>query len=75
MLISVWQMNINDGINRIQKKNALSKNIGQLGFKVNNIILSNTDDIKVLDAKQMQKINCSEVSELFPVDTQVSNTI
>ncbi|XP_034172658.1 uncharacterized protein LOC117600840 isoform X2 [Osmia lignaria lignaria] len=69
-VIKMWQMNITDGINRIQKKNALLKSIEQLGFKVNNIVLSNSNNVKVLDAKQIQKINCSEISELFSIDTQ-----
>ena len=69
-VIKMWQMNITDGINRIQKKNALLKSIEQLGFKVNNIVLSNSNNVKVLDAKQIQKINCSKISELFSIDTQ-----
>ena len=69
-VIKMWQMNITDGINHIQKKNALLKSIEQLGFKVNNIVLSNSNNVKVLDAKQIQKINCSKISELFSIDTQ-----
>lgn len=46
------------------------KDIEQLSHKVNNIILSNTSDIKMLIIKE--KINHLEISELFSPDIQVS---
>lgn len=63
-------MHINKCINHIQKRNVILKDIEQLGHKVNNIILSNTSDIKMLNIKE--KINHLEISELFSPDMQVS---
>lgn len=66
-------MHINKCINHIQKRNVILKDIEQLGHKINNIILSNTNDIKMLNTKQ--KINHLEISELFSPDMQVSYII
>ncbi|XP_016922551.1 uncharacterized protein LOC108004288 isoform X1 [Apis cerana] len=63
-----WKMHINKCINHIQKRNVILKDIEQLGHKINNIILSNTNDIKMLNTKQ--KINHLEISELFSPDMQ-----
>ncbi|XP_003703793.1 uncharacterized protein LOC100881427 isoform X2 [Megachile rotundata] len=69
-VIKMWRKNVTDGLNRIQKKNSILKGIEQLVSKVNNIISSNSNDIGVLDGKQVQKISCSEISELCSVDKQ-----
>lgn len=70
LLILEWKMHINKCINHIQKRNVILKDIEQLSHKINNIILSNTNDIKMLNTKQ--KINHLEISELFSPDMQVS---
>ncbi|XP_017765981.1 PREDICTED: uncharacterized protein LOC108555019 [Eufriesea mexicana] len=69
-VIKMWKMNINKGINQIQIKNAILRNIEQLAYKVNNIVLNNNSDIKMLNAEQLQKINHLKISELFPPNIQ-----
>ncbi|XP_076169723.1 uncharacterized protein LOC143147895 isoform X2 [Ptiloglossa arizonensis] len=69
-VIQMWKQNIYDGLNYTQTKSTILKNIEELSQKMNNIIPSNSSDIKILDAKQFQKINYLEISELFSHDMQ-----
>ncbi|KOC68338.1 hypothetical protein WH47_03496 [Habropoda laboriosa] len=70
LLYILWKMNISEGLNRIQKKNVTLKDTEQLTLNINNIILSNSTDIKILDATQLQKVNHLEISELFSPNMQ-----
>ncbi|CAK9800116.1 Augmin complex subunit dgt6 [Anthophora plagiata] len=69
-VIKMWKMNVNDGLNCIQKKNAIIKETEQLTLNINDIILSNSSDVKMLDAKQLQKVNHLQISELFSPNMQ-----
>ncbi|XP_031839242.1 uncharacterized protein LOC116429895 [Nomia melanderi] len=69
-VIQKWKENINEYLNYIQNKNKILKNIEQVSHKVNNIVSSNSGDIKMLDAKQFQQINYLDMSKLFPYDIQ-----
>ncbi|XP_026669134.1 uncharacterized protein LOC108624726 [Ceratina calcarata] len=66
----VWKENINKQLNYLQRKNTALKGIEQLISKINNIILSHSDDANILDIKNMNKINCSDISDLFCPDIQ-----
>lgn len=68
-------MNISKSLNKIQIQNEALKNVEQVICKVNNIITNNSSDIKILNAKPLQKINHLEISELFSPDMQVSTCL
>ncbi|KZC12909.1 HAUS augmin-like complex subunit 6 [Dufourea novaeangliae] len=65
---TIWKNNLNTGLNYIQIKNLVLKDTEQLSHKLNNIVLSNSNDIKMLDAKQFQRIDYLELYELIPHD-------
>ena len=65
-------MNISKSLNQFHMQNKALQGIEQLVYKVNNIIINNSSDIKIFNAKQLQKINHLEISELFPPNMQVS---
>ncbi|XP_015435270.1 PREDICTED: uncharacterized protein LOC107190898 [Dufourea novaeangliae] len=67
-VIQIWKNNLNTGLNYIQIKNLVLKDTEQLSHKLNNIVLSNSNDIKMLDAKQFQRIDYLELYELIPHD-------
>ncbi|CAL7946209.1 unnamed protein product [Xylocopa violacea] len=69
-VIKMWKININKGLNKIQKKNVILKDTKQISYKANNIVLCNSTDTKTINANQLQKINDLEISELFPPDMQ-----
>ncbi|CAK9829950.1 Augmin complex subunit dgt6 [Anthophora retusa] len=69
-IIKQWKMNVNDGLKRIQKKNAIIKDTEQLTLNMNDIILSNSSDVKMLNAKLLQKVNHLQISELFSPNMQ-----
>lgn len=59
-------------MSHVKNKNGMLRRIEELSHKVNKIIMDNSSDINVLDAKQFQKVNYSEVSESFSCAMQVS---
>lgn len=65
-------MNINKSLNQFHMQNKALKGIEQLVHKINNIIINNSSDIKIFNAKQLQKLNHLEILELFPPNMQVS---
>ncbi|XP_012165575.1 uncharacterized protein LOC126919827 isoform X1 [Bombus affinis] len=69
-IIKTWKMNISKSLNKIQIQNKALRDVEQVIYKVNNIITNNSSDIKILNAKPLQKINHLEVSELFSPDMQ-----
>ncbi|KAF3421279.1 hypothetical protein E2986_10314 [Frieseomelitta varia] len=69
-IIKTWKMNISKNLNQFHMQNKALKGIEQLVYKVNNIIINNNSDIKIFNAKQLQKINHLEISELFPPNMQ-----
>lgn len=68
-------MNISKSLNKIQTQNKALRDVEQVICKVNNIITNNSSDIKILNAKPLQKINYLEISELFSPDMQVSTCL
>ncbi|XP_068974677.1 uncharacterized protein [Bombus flavifrons] len=69
-IIKTWKMNISKSLNKIQTQNKALRDVEQVICKVNNIITNNSSDIKILNAKPLQKINYLEISELFSPDMQ-----
>lgn len=68
-------MNISKSLDKIQIQNKALRDVEQVIYKVNNIITNNSSDIKILNAKLLQKINHLEISELFSPDMQVSTCL
>lgn len=68
-------MNISKSLNKIQIQNKALRDVEQVMYEVNNIITNNSSDIKILNAKPLQKINHLEISELFSPDMQVSTCL
>ncbi|XP_033307039.1 uncharacterized protein LOC117209304 isoform X1 [Bombus bifarius] len=69
-IIKTWKMNISKSLNKIQIQNKALRDVEQVMYEVNNIITNNSSDIKILNAKPLQKINHLEISELFSPDMQ-----
>ena len=69
-VIQMWKKNISKEISYVKNKNGVLRRIEELSHKANKIIMDNSSDINVLDAKQFQKVNYSEVSESFSCDMQ-----
>ena len=69
-VIQMWKKNISKEMSHVKNKNGVLRRIEELSHKVNKIIMDNSSDINVLDAKQFQKVNYSEVSESFSCDMQ-----
>ena len=69
-VIEMWKNNISKEMSHVKNKNGVLRRIEELSHKANKIIMDNSSDINVLDAKQFQKVNYSEVSESFSCDMQ-----
>lgn len=69
----MWKSSLDQNIQYIQKRNAILKDLEKICENISNIIVNLLSDAKVLNGKQLEKINCSLISELpFPPDIQVS---
>lgn len=68
----MWKSSLDKNICYIQEKNGVLKDLEKMCENISGIIMNLTSDAKVLDGKQLEKINCSLISELpFPPDVQV----
>lgn len=56
----------------VRKRNAELKNLERICKRINDIVLNLSNDAKMLDGTQLEKIDCSLISELSsPPDIQV----
>ncbi|KAL6430186.1 hypothetical protein ACFW04_007736 [Cataglyphis niger] len=70
-VIQMWKSSLDQNIQYIQKQNAILKDLEKICEYISNIIMNLLSDAKVLNGKQLEKINCSLISELpFPPDIQ-----
>lgn len=76
MFFLVWKNSLDKNIHYIQKQNTVLKNLEKICENISSITMNLLGEAKVLDGKQLEKINCSLISELpFPPDIQVSINI
>lgn len=74
MWILVWKNSLNENIQYIRKQNAILNNVESGCENTSGIISNLLNDAKALDSKQLEKIDCSLISELpFPCDVQVKH--
>ncbi|XP_070150424.1 uncharacterized protein [Polyergus mexicanus] len=70
-IIQMWENSLDQNIRYIQKQNTILKDLEKVCEKISSIIVNLLSDAKVLNGKQLEKINCSLISELpFPPDIQ-----
>ncbi|XP_025267236.1 uncharacterized protein LOC105252987 isoform X2 [Camponotus floridanus] len=70
-IIQMWKNSLDKNIHYIQKQNTVLKNLEKICENISGIIMNLLGNAKVLDGKQLEKINCSLISELpFPPDIQ-----
>ncbi|CAL1674699.1 unnamed protein product [Lasius platythorax] len=70
-IIQMWKSSLDENICYIQKQNGILKNLERICENISGIITNLSSDAKVLDGKQLEKINYSVISELpFPPDVQ-----
>ncbi|XP_011867013.1 PREDICTED: uncharacterized protein LOC105561552 [Vollenhovia emeryi] len=70
-IISMWRDSLDENIQYIQKRNAKLKDLERVCENTSSIISNLLNDTKALDSKQLEKIDCSLLSELtFPPDVQ-----
>ncbi|XP_072751102.1 uncharacterized protein [Anoplolepis gracilipes] len=63
-IIEMWKSSLNENIHYIQKQNAILKNLERICENISGIIVNLSSDAKVLNGKQLEKINCSLISDL-----------
>ncbi|KYN37492.1 hypothetical protein ALC56_08149 [Trachymyrmex septentrionalis] len=70
-IVSMWKNSLNKNIQYIQKRYMILSDLEKTCEKTSGIISNLLNDSKALDSKQLEKINCSLISELpFPPDVQ-----
>ncbi|XP_028050173.1 uncharacterized protein LOC105839205 isoform X2 [Monomorium pharaonis] len=70
-IILMWKNSLNKNIQYIRKQNDILSNVESECKNTSSIITNLLNDVKGLDSKQLEKINCSLISELsFPCDVQ-----
>lgn len=68
----MWKNSLDENIQYIRKQNAILKDLEKVCENTSGIISNLLNDTKALDSKQMEKVNCSLISELpFSRDVQV----
>jgi len=74
--ILVWKNSLDENIQYIRKQNTILKDLERMCENTSGIISNLLNDAKVLDSKQLEKVNCSSISELpFSPDVQVKLNI
>ncbi|KAL0100813.1 hypothetical protein PUN28_019297 [Cardiocondyla obscurior] len=63
-VISLWKKSLDKNIQYIQKLNSELKDLEKVCENINNMISRLLNDTKALDTKQLEKLNCSLLSEL-----------
>lgn len=73
----MWKNSLDENIQYIQKYNAILKDLEKVCENISDIILNLLNDAKVLDNKQLEKIDCSLISKLqtFSPNVQVKLNI
>ena len=72
MWVSVWRDSIDKNLCYIRERNILIKELEKACENVSAKISNLSNDIKVLDGKQPEEINCSRISEMsLPSDVKV----
>jgi len=72
----VWKNSLDENIQYIRKQNMILKDLERMCENTSGIISNLLNDAKVLDNKQLEKVNSSSISELpFSPDVQVKLNI
>ncbi|XP_011054848.1 PREDICTED: uncharacterized protein LOC105146357 [Acromyrmex echinatior] len=70
-IVSMWKNSLNKNIQYIRKRYMMLSDLERTCEKTSGIISNLLNDSKALDSKQLEKINCSLISELsFPPDVE-----
>lgn len=70
--VLVWKHSLDKNVQYIRKRNAILKDLERVCENTNGIISNLLNNTKALDSKQVEKVNCSLISELpFSSDVQV----
>ncbi|XP_012231473.2 uncharacterized protein [Linepithema humile] len=70
-IIQMWKNSIDENVCYIEKRNVLLKNLEKACENVNDIISNLLSDIKALNGKQLEGVNCSRISDMsFPPDVE-----
>lgn len=76
MWVLVWKNSLAENVQYIRQRNMIVNDLERMCENTTGIILNLLNDAKALDSKQLEKINCSVISELsFPLDVQVKLNI
>lgn len=68
----MWKNSLDENVQYIQKRNAILKDLERVCENTSGIISNLLNDGKMLDSEQLEKVDCSLISELpFPPDVQV----
>ncbi|KYN21278.1 hypothetical protein ALC57_06377 [Trachymyrmex cornetzi] len=75
-IVSMWKNSLNKNIQYIRKRYMMLSDLERTCEKTSGIISNLLNDSKALDSKQLEKINCSLISELpFPPEVQPRLTL
>ncbi|KYN02170.1 hypothetical protein ALC62_06953 [Cyphomyrmex costatus] len=70
-IVSMWKNSLNENIQYIRKRNMMLHDLEKLSEKTSGLISNLLNNVKALDNKQLEKINCSQILEhLFSPNVQ-----